>query len=705
MKRSTSKLYVVYVVLGLASFTLVAILFLLRTARPLEASTTQGEPNAPGRISGFVTDSHGKPIGGIAVDLYPPSYDYSLRSVSTDSAGWYKFMILGPGEYRIGFRDGPNARYLPEFYNDTQALESATTVLVIGNSVENINSVLTKASLITGRITISGAILSPDRTVSVIAYKFINDAMPHWEHSRETQPLSDTGIYTITGLSSGTYRVCASTSSVYGSSPYLVDCYGNVSHLEGAKDVILDVEATVGSVDILLGDGSDYATISGRVTKQAGMPISGTQVSVYQTGLPGGVIGYSNSTLTDSNGDYKIENLISEVISYVVYFYPDSTDYVGQYYEDSFDVANAHVLTPKSREVISNVNASLKPAAQISGIVTLQGEVPSQEGYLYTVRKVGDEWQTTGTAAIVSGSGQYTASALPAGHYRVCAAFWLGDESLGNCFGGSVPISATDVIVQSGETRTNVNFDVSTNIYEGGISGKVTYNNGPIAGIRIDLEIGNYTGSTQCEQSEQKFSPLRTVQTLEQIESIYTFTDNQGNYRFQGLHAGYYRVIFTDPSGYFATEYYQESSLPYESTGLNLQCGAQLQHIDRILSVAGAITGTVRLALGRPITHATVTLYRKDTDFWQPIPLTFYTGEDGSYEAKGLLPGTYHLAFYANEILYPFDYTLCEYYSVSDECRVESATDVIVVAGQTTSKINMILGPKGIIFLPLVLRK
>jgi hypothetical protein len=119
--------------------------------------------DAPGSISGTVTDAAGVPLAGIRVTLDSLG-DHLYRSpIFTDQDGQYAFSFLGAGIYKIGFSD-PNALYGAEFYPGAARLDEAESIPVTGNDVTGIDAHLVVGGVITGTLTFAA---SPPRNWSL----------------------------------------------------------------------------------------------------------------------------------------------------------------------------------------------------------------------------------------------------------------------------------------------------------------------------------------------------------------------------------------------------------------------------------------------------------------------------------------------------------------------------------------------------------
>lgn len=253
-------------------------------------------------------------------------------------------------------------------------------------------------------------------------------------------------------------------------------------------------------------------------------------------------------------------------------------------------------------------------------------------------------------------------------------------------------------MVGVGEVRSNVNFDISTNRYEGLIAGQVEGDGVPLKGIRVELDINTWVYNSRPNDQDalepsDKHSPNTNI--------IYTYTDEQGKYSFQGLLDGNYRVLFRDPLATYATLYYTGSLAINDSTVLQIQSGTHFENVNISLPRAGAISGNVRLVTSRPVSDATIAIWWNNGKYWQPLPTTYHTDQNGNYVATGLPPATYLVYVTSRQPLYNFPYIYEDYYGTATS-RIEDAVPVIVNSGETTAHIDVVYGPDGLLWLPLV---
>jgi hypothetical protein len=121
-------------------------------------------------------------------------------------------------------------------------------------------------------------------------------------------------------------------------------------------------------------------------------------------------------------------------------------------------------------------------------------------------------------------------------------------------------------------------------------------------------------------------------------------TGDGGGYNVGKLPDGNYRVRFDDPTGRYATEYYNNAFEPADAEIVALDTG-RVRIADVVLGGAAQLTGVVTGSTGAGIEGAEVTAYVDEDGTWVPFT-TIKTVAGGRYDL-GLLPGgTYKLGFH-----------------------------------------------------------
>ena len=139
--------------------------------------------------------------------------------------------------------------------------------------------------------------------------------------------------------------------------------------------------------------------------------------------------------------------------------------------------------------------------------------------------------------------------------------------------------------------------------------------------------------------------PLQRIRVAE-IPSAGASTDPQGHYSTGALDPGDYRMRFSDSTGAYMTEYFDDASSIDAATDIGVSAGLASM-ADAALAPAppGGIAGTVTDDVSAaPLPDITVTLYGITP--WGVFPFDgTTTNSSGAYAFTGLTPGTYFLEF------------------------------------------------------------
>src|SRR5690606_25500590 len=119
----------------------------------------------------------------------------------------------------------------------------------------------------------------------------------------------------------------------------------------------------------------------------------------------------------------------------------------------------------------------------------------------------------------------------------------------------------------------------------------------------------------------------------------------------------------------------------WNSEWIELGDGQTVEGIDVVLAPAGALSGTVLDAAG-PVPDIAVNVYTSNASDgdWDFVG-SAWTDEDGSYSVSGLPAGQVRVKFVDYQDRYATEY-------FDDAATLEDATDVTVLAGETTPGID-----------------
>ena len=726
----------------MALFSGAALVWLLLNLQQVEAAApTSGpdDPDAPGSISGVVTDAAGNPLPGMDVLLFRAPFDgmspgvpvptptpaISLKNnvqaqqfsapldtnpriIKTDASGAYQFNTLGAAIYRIGFRD-PTNYYAVQFFDGAPSLNSASDIPVAGDAITGINAKLSVGGIIRGMITSTQSTPVLNASIQEVGlgintsyyygYSFGVSALRNidgqWNVVASTTAFAPTGTYELSALPAGVYRICTPDYFNYGQPIFqdgIEECYDNVaSSIDAATDIAVDAGQTISNIDILLGDGADLSRVGGLVTGIDNQPLKDIQVSVSQW-INGGWNSYVY-TYTDSSGHYLTDYVRPGI--YTAQF----TDYFGSYFYAIYGGATTWEAAKTFTVGVSadrlDIDAQLVLGGRITGTVTILGEIAPDNGYVMLspvdpgnapVFYADHSW-------IDPVTGIYDLTGIPPGTYKVSAATFP-DQGFGNLggfsgtYGGSNPEDAIPLTVQTGDVYTDINIVLGEGAFESAIEGTVSVDGIPKPGVQVSLYYPEYYANPYVVPKAQ----------------YYTFTNQDGEYRIDGLLSNRYYLGFSDPDGVYASTFYDKSATLYNATPVDIFGAETVTGFNISLMAGGSIGGHIFSTFdGLSIGDATVVLYTGAQYYgWRPVQIV-HPNSAGDYVITGLMAGIYRVCISESTDISGgrcFGAPISPY----GQAPLESALDIVLPAAGEVKGINLTIGPIASrrTFLPIV---
>jgi hypothetical protein len=533
-----------------------------------------------GKITGQVTGIGGVPLQNIAVHAYTSTTSIvPVATDFTDASGVYTMTGLTTRNYYLQFDPPFNSDYFEEYYDNKSSLAAADAIPVALNTVvSNINASLPLASKITGRVTASdGGAPLKDVNVIVYGYDECNNQV-----SIGSATTNASGVYTVTRLLAGSYRVRFSPSSFGASAAYLGEYYNDKPTLETADTVNVAAGSVTSGIDAVLQRSGQ---MTGRVTAaDGGSPLSGVSVIAYNTNGS-----FVESDSTDATGVYTITGLTTG--SYRLRFDPSSgtsLPYLGEYYNNKSSLATADPITVTLGSVRESVDAVLDRGAQITGRVTAaDGGAPLQFVSVYIYNSNGSFVDSTSTNA----NGVYTTTGLASGSYRLRFRTQFASGTAANYvdeyYNDKSTLPTADPIPV---TIPNIASGIDAVLIRGGqITGTVTAadTGGPLIGVEVDAYNSNG------------------------VEVRYDYTDSAGNYVLPGLPTGTYRVRFRSTTvsivngcsvtqKTYTEEYYNDKPTLATADGVPVTAPNTTSGINAALGV-GSITGSLDKKIYLPV--------------------------------------------------------------------------------------------------------
>ena len=280
--------------------------------RDAQALPQTGTASIKGRITAADT---GRPLRRARVTASAPELGQRGRDVSTDADGRYEIKDLPAGRYSMTVtRSG----YLRLRYGQRRPLEQGKQLEVVnGQTLDNIDFVMPKMSVITGRVI--DELGDPIEGANVFAMR-----LDYWQGRRRVVPGSqvtrtdDVGQYRITGLMPGAYWVMATIretwtvteggkTEVIGYAPTYLP---GTTNLAEAMRVTVGIGQEAGATDFPLVPGR-AAKVSGIATDARGVPLAGGSIGISQetTGTEGGMFTSVGGGSVAADGTFSIPNV------------------------------------------------------------------------------------------------------------------------------------------------------------------------------------------------------------------------------------------------------------------------------------------------------------------------------------------------------------------------------------------------------------
>ena len=450
------------------------------------------------KIAGQIRDNSNQPLDNAYVELYDAN-DYPRMSAGTDSFGHYAVATLPPGSYKLVAQAGG---YGWQMFNHLACggalqvdcdLALAGKITVSNQDVSGVDFSLPVLAAIEG--TVTGMNSQPPASAQVTVFDTEgNAAASVW---------TDTAGHYVAGpLVIANYRVEVQADGYFsqvfnGIDCATLDCSAEVS---GATQVAITTEGQHAQANFQL---SSLPSVSGHVQDStSGLPLA--NVSIQAWSVPLGLAWPSNSTVTNSNGDY----VLAGTIPGQYYLWAQSDDHVDQLYSGidcevfqagsstfttSCDFGSATPLTIALGQVPGSFDFALDASAAISGRAVTRAEpgsdLPAQASYAHVYDANGVQV----AQAAMDAFGNYAVLDLPAGSYFAQAqqGNWWQAQYVPqlwkqiDCPSGCDPFAGTPIPLAAGAAATGIDFDL---VRLDAVVGRVTNTEGdPIAGAVIDL--------------------------------------------------------------------------------------------------------------------------------------------------------------------------------------------------------------------------
>lgn len=483
------------------------------------AVCSQAQTNPPkeptASISGKVTIKE-KGAPGITVIASDPNYynpwGRARFRATTDVAGNYTISNLPAGKYRV------EPRALIFAVQNEQG--ASTFTIAEGERIEDVNFVLMRGGVITGKITDSEGEPVVEQSVSFAVINDQNQIIRTSDNSGTRFTSDDRGIYRAFGLRPGKYKVYVEDGTPRSSSAasFSLGTF-HPSTTEEAKATVIELSegSEIKDVDIVLAKRAPAGfKVTGQIVDgETGKPLPNAPYGLSQKFDDGGG-STSSGNRTNAHGGFTLENLLPGKYAIIVEPQPDS------------DIrAKPHQFEVTDRDVTGLV-VKTRRGATLSGVVVLEGIDEAVIKKLSQLRihafvepyDVNDYFSHGGT---VQADGSFTVKGLRSGTARLSVSpgfQWKGLEIVRVERDGVV--QPNGVNVEESEHVTGLRLVVKQ--YTGAIRGQVKVEDGELpASAQLSLSVRSLDGT-----------PIRGY-GQDQI-------DSRGRFFVEGLPAGRFEV-------------------------------------------------------------------------------------------------------------------------------------------------------------------
>ncbi|MDZ7362583.1 MAG: carboxypeptidase regulatory-like domain-containing protein [candidate division KSB1 bacterium] len=433
---------------------------------------------------------------------------------------------------------------------------------------------------------------------------------------------------------------------------YLPEFYDNVDRFEQATPVRLAENENKTGINFTLSKG---ATISGSVAvdDDAKAPIAGAHVAAILLVRPD----LKHHAVTDEKGNFALTGLPTG--TYVVF--AEAAGYKGEFFDNERELGKAKPISVRDEQTVEGINFLLATASAISGKVT-EAAAPNNPiaKALVTIHVLINSSDKPRPVfnVLTNERGEYIANVGP-GFYVVSAEargfhkeFYKEQREF---------VKATPVQVFENKHTANIDFTMDKLAT---LSGRVTdeASGKPIAGAIVTAFQENTAVDALISKEELRLP-------------FVTKTDENGNYKFDGVRAGKY-FVQASARGYLP-EFWKEAANLKDAKPVEVPESGDIKDINFTLMQGGAISGSVLSAADqKPLGGAAVHVFLKDSR----VPMARgESGRDGKYRIEGLPSGEY-IVFATAEGFQGLYY--------KDAPQREDATPVKVEAPKETGEIN-----------------
>ncbi len=641
---------------------------------------------AAASVSGYVTTDAGatKLIG---IQVVPMQFETDGQntwwnhrwdlSAQTDSDGFFTVGGLTPGTWSLMYTD-PNGMYATEYWHE-QTLQSQADMFDItagGLQADSYDADLELGGFIIG--TVRGDTGAPEPEPLDQMGVSINVDRGDWLESVAWASTGEDGAYDTFGLMPGSYIV-----EFFGSADWQGEFYS--TEFPHTRDWMqaTPVPVTAGGTAIVDATLQPAASITGQVTTFDGVDTeNGVGIDVllltYNEGAERWEYRWDLRATTDMNGFYRIGGL--EFADYRVVFQDPNGDWATEFYHDASSPLDAMTVGVSSGNWVAD--EQLVPGNTITGTVTGFVQASGLDGPLEGITIAAGPYNESGYYQHIAWTGTgpdgtFELRGLPVGSFKV--QIWDDNGTyVGEFYDDTTDWSLATPVDFAGTGQSQDLGTIELGV-AASLSGHVTNGAGDLAGIDVVPMYWRDDGGGGGWWEERW--------------DIARQTADDGTFTLTGLTPSVEPdvvIMFQDPSGMYAKEYYDDASTPGDALRLQLDPGPNALP-DVVLEQANHISGTVTSDGTTGIGGITVAAgpYDPGTGQYEHIAWAMTSSEpgaEGTYDLGGLPTGSYVVQFWDDSGGY-----LDQYYSTAEPGTrdIQLATPVeFLGSGETTSGID-----------------
>ena len=339
----------------------------------MPAREAQAQKTGTAQLGGRLLDADtNKPLRRATVRAFGAELREG-RSATTDAQGRWTIRSLPAGKYTISVTKGG---YVTLNYGQRRPFEAGQQVdVAAGQAVENLDMVLPRGGVITGRI--QDEFGEPFAGIRVVPMR-----LRYFNGQRRLMAFGtgdvtdDIGQYRLHGLSPGEYYVSATNSAITfdvseDKMGYAPSYFPGSAMLSEAQRVTVSVGQETGNINFDLAP-TRVATISGTATNSQGKPLANSVVMMVSPLLFGGVSTISPA-MVRPDGSFTISNVAPGDYHLEVFAVGDLQQFASSQGQIAPSEAASLQLTVTGED-ITGVNLVSAPTSTATGRVVFEGE-------------------------------------------------------------------------------------------------------------------------------------------------------------------------------------------------------------------------------------------------------------------------------------------------------------------------------------------